>query len=310
MHLRLAISRRRRDERDREGSAAISAFALDSEQPARSAERAAQLLARPLPRARGTAEAELTAVAAPDGTQVFFCHSEPNGPYGWLGDFLATGSRSGHPAGITAVDHLSLAQPYDRFDEAGLFYRSILGLHDDEAAEYAVPFGLVRTLAVHDPSRRVRLALSVPLLRRGEWAPGVTHPQHITLATEDIEATAAALTAVNAPLLPIPANYYDDLDARLDLDAGLLALLRRIGGLYDEDGHSRYIQLFTPVIGGRVFFEICHRVGNYRGYGLVNEPIRMAAHRAQRNALLSTPTGVVRRNRWEAYGENISGRRS
>jgi 4-hydroxyphenylpyruvate dioxygenase len=266
-----------------EGSAAISAFALDSEQPARSAERAAQLLARPLPRARGTAEAELTAVAAPDGTQVFFCHSEPNGPYGWLGDFLATGSRSDHPAGITAVDHLSLAQPYDRFDEAGLFYRSILGLHDDEAAEYAAPFGLVRTLAVHDPARRVRLALSVPLLRRGEWAPGVAHPQHITLATGDIEATAAALAAVNAPLLPIPANYYDDLDARLGLDPELLTLLRRIGGLYDEDARGRYIQLFTPVIGGRVFFEICHRIGNYQGYGLVNEPIRMAAHRAQRN---------------------------
>jgi 3-dehydroshikimate dehydratase len=270
-----------------EGSAAISAFALDSEDPARSAGRAAQLLARPLPRTRGTAEADLAAVAAPDGTQIFFGRSEPDGPYGWLGDFLATGNQSDHPAGITGIDHLSLAQPYDRFDEAGLFYRSILGLQDDEAAEYAAPYGLVRTLAVHSPGGRVRLALSVPLLRRGEWAPGVAHPQHITLATGDIEATAAALAAAGAPLLPIPANYYDDLDARLALDPELLARLRRIGGLYDEDAHGRYLQLFTPVIGGRVFFEISQRTGGYHGYGLVNEPVRMAAHRALRTARLS-----------------------
>jgi 4-hydroxyphenylpyruvate dioxygenase len=183
-----------------------------------------------------------------------------------------------------SIDHLSLAQPYDRFDEAALFYRSVLGLTNDEAAEYAAPFGLVRTLAVHDTKRHVRLALSVPLLRRGGWAPGVAHPQHITLASADIARTADALAAVDAPLLPIPDNYYDDLEARLDLDPGLLSSLRRIGGMYDEDAHGRYIQLFTPVIGSRIFFEISQRISGYQGYGVANDPVRMAAHRAQRLA--------------------------
>ena len=267
-----------------EGSAAISAFALESEQPGVSAQRAAQLLARALPRARGQAEADLTAVAAPDGTHVFFCRSEAAGPYGWLGDFLATGNQPEHAAGVTSIDHVSLAQPYDRFDEAGLFYRSVLGLQEDGAAEYAAPFGLVRTLAVRDAEGQVRLALSVPLLRRGGWAPGVAHPQHITLASADIAHTADVLASAGAPLLPIPGNYYDDLGARLDLDPGLLSLLRRVGGMYDEDAHGSYIQLFTPVIGGRVFFEISQRISGYQGYGISNDPVRMAAHRAQRLA--------------------------
>jgi 4-hydroxyphenylpyruvate dioxygenase len=128
----------------------------------------------------------------------------------------------------------------------------------------------------------VRIALSVPLLRRGGWAPAVAHPQHITLASDDIERTALALARTGTPLVPVPANYYDDLDARLDLDPQLSALVRRIGALYDEDAHGSYVQLFTPVVGSRVFLEISQRVTGYRGYGFVNDPVRMAAHRAQR----------------------------
>ena len=267
-----------------QGSAAISALGLESQNPAVSAQRAAQLHAPALPRMRGRAEADLTAVAAPDGTQVFFCRSEPAGPYGWLGDFLPTSNEAQHATGITAIDHVSLAQPYDRFDEAGLFYRSVVGLQDDEAAEYAAPFGLVRMLAVRNVSRQVRLALSVPLLRRGDWAPGIAHPQHITLATGDIAHTADVLARAHVPLLPIPANYYDDLDARLGLDPELLSFLSTAGAMYAEDAYGRYIQLFTPVIGSRIFFEISQRISGYRGYGADNDPVRMAAHRAQRLA--------------------------
>jgi 4-hydroxyphenylpyruvate dioxygenase len=266
----------------RPGSAAIRAFALESADPARSGRRAEQLLARPLPRRRRQTEADLTAVAAPDGTEVFFCRTGPAGQHDWLDDFLPTGERGSADAGITSIDHLSLAQPFDRFDEAALFYRTVLGLEYDEAAEFAAPFGLIRTVVIRDPDRRVRIALSVPLLRRGEWAPGVADPQHITLATDDIERTARALARAGAQLLSIPRNYHDDLDARLDLEPRLSAMLREIGGMYDEDRYGRYVQLFTPVLGSRVFFEISQRLSGYRAYGLVNDPVRMAAHRARR----------------------------
>jgi 4-hydroxyphenylpyruvate dioxygenase len=261
-----------------EGSAAIRAFALESTDPEASARRAGQLLATALPRRRRQSEADLTSVAAPDGTEVFFVRT---GPAGWHDDFLPTGEVAAD-AGITGFDHLSLAQPFDRYDEAALFYRSVLGLTDDEAGEFAAPFGLVRTLAIRDPGRRVRIALSVPVLRRGDWAPAIGHPQHITLATSDLALTAAALTKAGVSPLPIPGNYYDDLNARLDLSPALRDRIRELGAMYDEDEHGAYLQLFTPVVGDRVFIEVVQRLDGYLGYGFSNDPVRMAAHRAQR----------------------------
>ncbi|GAB2806803.1 hypothetical protein JOD27_006948 [Lentzea nigeriaca] len=37
-----------------------------------------------------------------------------------------------------------------------------------------------------------------------------------------------------------------------------------------------------PAERARVFFEVVQRVGGYRGFGVVNAPVRMAAHREVR----------------------------
>jgi 4-hydroxyphenylpyruvate dioxygenase len=263
------------------GVAEVAAIALESTDPGRSAARAEAFAAPVLPRTRGAAEADLSAVAAPDGTQIFFART---GPDGWPADFLPTGNAPGTGAGLTAVDHVALTQPFDSFDEAGLFYRSVLGLEPETVTEYAAPFGLVRSRAVTGPDRAVRLALSVSLLRRGEWAPGVPAPQHIAFGSDDVVATARALHSAGAPLLAVPANYHDDLAARLDLDPELLAAMRECGLFYDEDAHGSYLQLFTEVLGSRVFFEVVQRIGGYDGYGSVNAPVRMAAHRRLRTS--------------------------
>ncbi|WP_448640352.1 TIM barrel protein [Geodermatophilus sp. URMC 63] len=263
------------------GVAAVAALGLESADPPRSAARAEAMSAPVLPRTRGAAEAELSAVAAPDGTLVFFTRT---GPDGWPADFLPTGARPGPGAGITGIDHVWLTQPFDAFDEAGLFYRAVLGLDPQEVTELAAPFGLVRTRAVAGPDRAVRLALSVSALRRGGWAPGVPEPQSVALATDDVVATARALRAAGAPLLPLPANYADDIEARLDLPAGLLAAVREHGLMYEEDAHGGYLHLATEVLGDRVFFEVVQRLGGYDGYGTADAPVRMAAHRRRRQA--------------------------
>ncbi|HET6392390.1 MAG TPA: TIM barrel protein [Blastococcus sp.] len=261
------------------GTAEVTALALESSDPGRSARRAEWLRAPVLPRTRGATEADLSAVAAPDGTQVFFART---GPGGWPADFLPTGSVAGAGAGVTGVDHVSLTQPFDAFDEAALFYRSVLGMQPEGVTEVAAPFGIVRSRALTDPDRDVRLALTVSLLRRGEWSPGVPAPQSIALATDEIVATARALRAAGAPLIPVPANYHDDLEARVDLDPALLTDLRECGLFYDEDAHGRYLHLATEVLGSRVFFEVVQRLDGYDGYGTANAPVRMAAHRRLR----------------------------
>src|SRR5205823_11018099 len=111
------------------GDAVVSAIAVESQDPGRSARRAQALLAPPIPRYLGPHEAELTAVAAPDGTSVFFCQTDAQGAAGWLGDFRpAAPDRPGGHLPLT-VDHVALSQPFDYFDEAVLFYRSLLGMH-------------------------------------------------------------------------------------------------------------------------------------------------------------------------------------
>ncbi|MDR7304300.1 bifunctional sugar phosphate isomerase/epimerase/4-hydroxyphenylpyruvate dioxygenase family protein [Haloactinomyces albus] len=266
-----------------ESGAAVSALAVDSADPTRSARRAEALLAPVLPRTRGADEASLAAVAAPDGTSVFFCRTDDDA--GWPADFLSTGRSPEAGVGLTRTDHVALTQPFDHFDEATLFYRSVLGLHPENPTEFAAPFGLVRSRAVTDPAREVRIALSVALLRRGEeWAPGVSAPQHIAFATDDIIAGARAMRARGAPLLEISGNYYDDLDARLTLDPELLAAMRECSVLYDHDEHGEFLHCYTEVLGSRIFFEVVQRIGGYTGYGTTNAPVRMAAHRRLRVA--------------------------
>ena len=58
--------------------------------------------------------------------------------------------------------------------------------------------------------------------------------------------------------------------------------MRELGVLYDRNADGEFLHLYTEVLGGRVFFELVQRIGDYSGYGESNSPIRMAAHRRQR----------------------------
>jgi 4-hydroxyphenylpyruvate dioxygenase len=263
------------------GTAAVGAIALVTPDPKRALARAEALLAPELPRTRGPREADLAAIAAPDGTSVFFTRGDEE----WRSDFLSTGDEADTGAGLTTVDHLGLAQPFDSFDEAGLFYHSVLGLTRLTNEEFAAPFGLIRTRAFTTANRAVRLALTVSALRRGGWAPAVLDPQHLAFATDDIFATAEVLDRLGAATLPVPDNYYADLIARLGLPESTVDRLRRHGIMYDRDERGgELLQFYTPIYGGRVFFEILQRIGGYDGFGVVNAPVYMAAHRHRRLA--------------------------
>ncbi len=81
-------------------------------------------------------------------------------------------------------------------------------------------------------------------------------------------------------LLPIPDNYYDDLRARFDLSEARHRELRELGLLYDRsDDGGEFLHLYTVTVG-RVFFEVVQRIGGYRGFGMANTPVRLAAQHA------------------------------
>ena len=259
----------------------VVAVAVESADPRRSAARAEALLAPVLERHRNPGDADLAAVAAPDGTSLFFCGAGPDG--GWLDDFLAVeaGAENGEPpVPIDRIDHITLAQPFEAFDEAALFYRSVLGMRPRQSVEVAAPDGLVRSRAMTGAGGRVRIVLNVPALAGAQG--GQAELQHVAFHCDDALAAARAMHDRGVPILRIPDNYYDDLAARFDLDGGLLDAMRTLGVLYDRSPEGELLHFYTARIEGRVFFEVLERRGTYDGYGAVNSPVRMTAQRAAR----------------------------
>ena len=178
---------------------------------------------------------------------------------------------------IDRIDHIALAHPLEAFDEAGLFYRSVLDLRPGASAELAAPHGLVRSRAVASADRQVRIALNVPALAGTQR--GQAELQHVAFNCDDAIAAARAMRERRGADLRIPDNYYEDLDARFDLDPALLDALRELGVLYDRDARRRAPALLQRARRGTLFFEVLERRGAYDGYGAANSPVRMAAQR-------------------------------
>ena len=248
----------------------VAAIAVESADPIGSARRAEALLAPVLPRDRGPGEADLSAIAAPDGTSVFFCRTDAPPTAG-----SPTSSPPAPPAPgaeLIGIDHVALSQPFDYFDEAALFYRSVLGLALEDGAELAAPDGLVRSRAARSADGSVRFALSVP-----SSAAAAAELQHVAFACDDVFARARAMRERGVPLLEIPGNYYDDLAARTELDPEAIERMRELGVLYARsDGELLH---FYTAMAGRLFFEVVERRGGSEGYGAANSPVRMAAQR-------------------------------
>ena len=69
------------------------------------------------------------------------------------------------------IDHVNLAQPWQHFDEAVLFYTSALALEPQPFAEVASPTGLVRSQVMLTQDRGVRLVLNLAPLLQQEGPP-------------------------------------------------------------------------------------------------------------------------------------------
>ena len=103
------------------------------------------------------------------------------------------------------------------------------------------PGGVVQSQAVETPDGALRLVLNASQSRRTLSSRFVTEMfgsgvQHIALATDDIVATVERLRANGVDLLPIPENYYEDLEARTDLRPEDIQRLRKGQILYDREG--------------------------------------------------------------------------
>lgn len=233
--------------------------------------RAQQLKAPAVPRKSQANEEVFQGFAAPDSTEIFLCQGSPDGTAAWITEFgegRGFGEFTGAPSGArgAVIDHVNLAQPWQHFDEAVLFYTSALALEPQPYAEVASPSGLVRSQVMQTSDRAVRLVLNLAPLHQQDGTRHKTYQEHIAFAVDDLVATARAARDRGLAFLQIPANYYEDLDARFGLDPEFLATLQDLNLLYDRDADGEFLHFYTATVGS-VFFEMVERRGSYDGYG-------------------------------------------
>ena len=256
-----------------------------------SAQRRAQLLqARTIPREREEDEADLRGAYAPDGTEVYFAEVTPDGFPTWLGEFGLEKTDQVTDCLITGVDHINLAQPWQHFDESILFYTSLMALEAQGQDEFPSPIGLISNQVMRSPNDAVRLLLSIAPEdgEQGDFLDAA-YPEHIALTTSDIVAVARRARRRGLEFLPVPDNYFEDLQARFDLDPGFLATLRENNLLYDCDEHGEFLHFYTGTLG-TMFIEVVERRGGFTGWGESNAPVRLAAqYRKVRDAERGVP---------------------
>jgi 4-hydroxyphenylpyruvate dioxygenase len=100
--------------------------------------------------------------------------------------------------------------------------------------------------------------------------------QHIAFSCSDIFTAVADMRSRGADFLKIPDNYYDDIEAKYDLDAATMTALRDNQILYDREGEGEFFQIYTHTFDDRFFFEIVQRRA-YEGFGAANAAVRLAA---------------------------------
>lgn len=268
----------------------VCAVALRVDGVARALARAHTLLCPQWTERVGQGERRIPALRAPDGTLIYLVGSDASDRSIYEDDFHLLPSRASG-ARLTTIDHVAQALPYGRMDSFVLFYRAVLGLVPEQLWEIPDPYGLVQSRAMVSADRTLRLPLNISESREtvtgrfvSAFAGAGVH--HIAFAAEDIERTIAVLRTMGAELLPIPANYYDDLAARHALDDRRTTKLQELDLLYDRDEAGEFIHAYTGTFEDRFFFEILERRG-YRQFGAPNAPVRMAAQAQHRSGRLS-----------------------
>ncbi|RWG90707.1 sugar phosphate isomerase/epimerase and 4-hydroxyphenylpyruvate domain-containing protein [Mesorhizobium sp.] len=233
----------------------------------------------------GPNELAIPAIRSDAGSLIYFSDHEIAANFET--DFEVEPEAASRSPLLTRIDHIAEALPDGRLDSTVLFYRAVLGLEPEASVVLADPYGLVRSKAVSNCERTLRMPLNISESRNTVTARSVSNyagagVHHIALATDDILAAADTLKMRGAEILRIPVNYYDDIQARFGLDDKRLDALRDANILYDRDGDGEFLHFYTMPFQDRFYFEIVQRLGGYDSYGAPNAPVRMAALAATR----------------------------
>ncbi len=256
----------------------VCALGIGTPEPGRLVERARRFRCFAFTGKISRDELDIPAVRGIDGGLVYFVERRPGAKRFFEVDFEALSDEEPAGFGIECVDHVVQALSTAEFLSSQLFYRVLLELQPQTEFDIVDPHGIVTSRIVQSRDGAVCIPLNTSFAHESSTQRFRTRyagsgVQQIALRCADIFAVAERLNPRN--VLPMPENYYEDLDARHDLDPALLERLRRHNVLYDEIDGGRLFQLFTRQING-LFFEILQRDG-YTRFGEANASARLAA---------------------------------
>jgi 4-hydroxyphenylpyruvate dioxygenase len=262
----------------------VCAVGLSVEDAGGTLDRAQKLLDKPFRQAVGPGELEVPAVRGLGGSLLYFTDARSDLARVWDIEFKTVSAQRSDtvPGTLATVDHISYSVHYEEMLTWQLFFSSLLDLAKTPEQDVLDPGGIVKSQVLQTADGALRLVLNASQSSRTlssrflseVFGSGV---QHIAFATDDIFACVARLEAAGVPVLEIPENYYDDLEAKTDLSAAELDRLKEHNLLYERDGTGEYLQLYTLTFDERFFFEIVERRGGYKGFGATNAQIRLAA---------------------------------
>ena len=255
----------------------VCAIAIDVDDAGKTMARAEALKAHTFYSPVGPGELEIPAIRGVGGSLLYFLETAGKN---WDTDFEALRSDAATDR-LVSVDHISQSMPYDEMLSWLLFYTGILDLQRLPQMEIADPVGLVQSQALTNGDQGLRVILNGSSATRTLSSRFINEffgsgVQHIAFSCTDIFATVADMRSRGADFLKIPDNYYDDIEAKYDLDAATMAALRDNQILYDREGDGEFFQIYTHTFDERFFFEIVQR-RNYAGFGAANAAVRLAA---------------------------------
>jgi 4-hydroxyphenylpyruvate dioxygenase len=228
-------------------------------------------------------EMHIPAIRGVGGSLLYFTQAEGEFGHVWEREFIAASAEPSTAAPLLqSVDHISQSMDYEEMLSWLLFYTSLFHLERIPQTAVADPGGLVESRPIVSADGSLRFVLNGSQAQRTlssrfvseHFGSGV---QHIAFAAPDVFAAVKAMREAGLSFLDIPENYYEDLEARHGLDPELIDALREHHILYDRDGETEFLQVYTHVFAQRFFFEIVERRGGYAGFGAVNAPVRLAA---------------------------------
>ena len=255
----------------------VCAIAIDINDAGKTMARAEALKAHTFYQPVGPGELEIPAIRGVGGSLLYFLEAAGKN---WDTDFEALRSDAASDR-LDAVDHISQSMPYDEMLSWLLFYTGILDLQRLPQMEIADPVGLVQSQALINGNQGLRVILNGSSATRTLSARFINEffgsgVQHIAFSCSDIFTAVADMRSRGADFLKIPDNYYDDIEAKYDLDAATMTALRDNQILYDREGDGEFFQVYTHTFDDRFFFEIVQR-RDYQGFGAANAAVRLAA---------------------------------